>query len=88
MDYGATTLIMEALLIFVAIVVPILLAASGVGFVVSLLQAATQIQEQTLPQTLKLLAVVGVIAIMAGSFTAPLVRYTEKVFVGFQNVGR
>lgn len=73
----------EALAIFAGITLPVLGAAVVVGLVISVLQAATQIQDQTFPQTAKILTVLAVVGLAAGALTAPLVAYTEAIFSGF-----
>ncbi len=45
---------------------PILLAAMGIGIIISILQAATQIQEQTLTFVPKLL-IIGILLVVMGS---------------------
>ena len=57
-------IIQDALLLTLLLSGPPVLAALVVGLIVSLFQAATQIQEQTLTFVPKLLAVFGVLAIM------------------------
>lgn len=77
--YQVTT----ALVIFAQIVLPALVSAVVVGLLVAIMQAATQIQDQTLPQTMKILAVMGVFSIMAGALTAPLIAYAKNLFTLF-----
>ncbi|MGY0215958.1 type III secretion system export apparatus subunit SctS [Endozoicomonadaceae bacterium StTr2] len=52
------TLAGHALLLVLILSMPPIIAAAGVGLLVSLLQALTQIQEQTLPFAFKLIAVI------------------------------
>ncbi|MGL4847494.1 MAG: flagellar biosynthesis protein FliQ [Clostridium sp.] len=59
---------------------PILLVAMVVGLLISILQATTQIQEQTLTFVPKLLAVAGV-GLFLGSFMLhTLMGFTERIF--------
>lgn len=59
---------------------PIMLAAMGVGLVVSLFQSVTQIQEPTLTFVPKLVAVGLVIALAGHWMLGQFVGYTESLF--------
>lgn len=59
---------------------PVLLAALGVGLVVSLLQAVTQIQETTLSFLPKLLAVAAVLVVLGPWMLRELMNFTTLVF--------
>ncbi|WP_211825569.1 type III secretion system export apparatus subunit SctS [Kistimonas asteriae] len=48
----------EALMLTLVLSMPPIIAAAGIGLLISLIQALTQIQEQTLPFAFKLVAVV------------------------------
>lgn len=48
----------QALLLTLILSMPPIIAAAGVGLIISLIQALTQIQEQTLPFAFKLIAVI------------------------------
>ncbi|MCW7554003.1 MULTISPECIES: type III secretion system export apparatus subunit SctS [Endozoicomonas] len=48
----------QALLLTLILSMPPIIAAAGVGLIISLVQALTQIQEQTLPFAFKLIAVI------------------------------
>ena len=48
----------QALLLTLILSMPPIIAASAVGLIISLIQALTQIQEQTLPFAFKLIAVI------------------------------
>ena len=77
-----------ALQIFVLMSLPVLGAAMVVGVLVAVLQAATQIQDQSLPQTLKLMVVVGVFAVLSGALIGPLVAYADTLFSEFPTMVR
>jgi type III secretion protein S len=74
--------------IFLTMVLAPLGAALVSGLLVAILQAATQIQDQTLPQTVKLLVVVGVFAVMAGALFTPLATYAEDIYANFHTMVR
>ncbi|MEM8978521.1 MAG: flagellar biosynthetic protein FliQ [Pseudomonadota bacterium] len=60
-----------------------LAVATGVGLVVSFFQAITQIQDQTLAQTVKIVAIVMTFLIMGGTLIAPLYEASVSVFATF-----
>ncbi|MEO0330014.1 MAG: flagellar biosynthetic protein FliQ, partial [Pseudomonadota bacterium] len=60
--------------------VPPLLVATAVAFIVGLLQAVTQIQEQTLPQTIKILVIGFVLIVFGSALTAPLYNASDEIF--------
>ncbi|WBU57187.1 type III secretion system export apparatus subunit SctS [Paracoccus sediminicola] len=70
----------QALILILQLSLPVIIAATAVGLVIGLVQALTQIQDQTLPHALKLLAVAGVIIILGGGLAAQLVAFAEDVF--------
>jgi flagellar biosynthetic protein FliQ len=60
-------LVREALIVTAVLALPALVAGAAAGAVVAILQAATQVQEQTLTALPKLL-VVGAVVAMGGRF--------------------
>ena len=80
--------ITEAMMLVLILSLPPLLVASVVGIVVSLLQALTQIQEQTLSFAVKLIAVALTIAAMAGILGSEMVNFTIKLFDDFPAIVR
>lgn len=83
LDYMRT-----ALVLFGTIAGPPLAAAVGVGLLIGLVQAITQIQDQTLPLTFKIVAVLATMAMMAGVLFPPLLVYAERVFDDFPTLTR
>ncbi|HNY21746.1 MAG TPA: flagellar biosynthesis protein FliQ [Treponemataceae bacterium] len=59
---------------------PVLLAALIVGLVVAIFQATTSIQEQTLTFVPKIMAILGVLALLGGWMFASLREYTINLF--------
>lgn len=59
---------------------PLLLTALAVGLVVSILQATTSIQEQTLTFVPKIFAILLVLALLGGWMLASLGDYTTQLF--------
>ena len=70
----------RALTLVLYLSLPPIIAAAVVGTLVSLLQALTQIQEQTLSFTFKLLAVVLTISVTARTIGLDLYEYAIYVF--------
>lgn len=65
-----------------------LLAAMAVGLLVGILQAVTQVQDQSLPMTFKLLTVI-VLLLFGGSLLAvPLEREATELFNSFPALTR
>ena len=62
---------------------PPLVAAVVVGLVVGIMQAVTQIQDQSLPLAFKLLIVMAILALAGPLLTVPLMREATAVFDNF-----
>ena len=69
----------EALWVAVKVSFPILLSALIVGALISVLQAATQLQDPTLNQVPKLFAVAAVVFLMLPWILAVLAEYTHEL---------
>ena len=69
----------EALWVAVKLSFPVLISALIVGAMISVLQAATQLQDPTLNQVPKMFAVAAVIFIVLPWFLAVLVEYTHDL---------
>ena len=67
--------------------VPIVVA-TVIGIIVSLLQALTQIQEQTLGFAVKLIAISLTIMFSASWMGAEILLYTQDIFTHFPLIGR
>ncbi len=79
---GMVELARQALWLVVLISAPVVLTALGVGLVVSVLQAASQIQEFTLSFVPKILAVLLVLAVAAPWMGEKLVRFAQLALGG------
>jgi len=53
------------------------------GILVAIIQAATQIQEQTLSFTVKLIAVIFTIMYMGGWLGAQIMQFAKNIFYNF-----
>ncbi|MDA7981985.1 MAG: type III secretion system export apparatus subunit SctS [Alphaproteobacteria bacterium] len=67
---------------------PVVIAAAVTGVLVSLLQALTQVQDQTLPFAFKLVAVTAALFFTLQSVGAELLLFTELVFARVESVSR
>ncbi len=78
LDYAKTCLILVLRLSLIPIVV-----ATVIGILVSLLQALTQIQEQTLGFAVKLIAISLTLLVCATWIGSSLLLYTQDIFSHF-----
>lgn len=79
-DTAVLELATMTMLVALKLTAPILLPALGVGFVISLLQSMTQIQEFTLAFVPKLLAVGLSLLVFGKWMMATLVEFTYDLF--------
>lgn len=70
----------ELLWIVVMLSLPTVVAASAVGVILSLLQAVTQIQDQTIQFLIKLLVVSAVLVMSYSWMGAALLNYTHLIY--------
>ncbi|TWA90224.1 EscS/YscS/HrcS family type III secretion system export apparatus protein [Bradyrhizobium stylosanthis] len=80
------TYLSRSLVLFMIWVLPPLLAALVAGLGVGILQAATQLQDQTLPLTVKLLVVVAVLILFSPVLSAPLIEQAQHIFAEFPSL--
>lgn len=73
----------HAMMLVMILSMPPIVVASVVGIVVSLLQALTQVQEQTLSFAIKLIAVAITIAATASWLGSELMVFTLRLFNDF-----
>lgn len=74
------TLVQQALFVTVLVSAPLLLTALVVGLVVSIFQAATQINEMTLSFIPKLLAMFAVLVFVGPWILTTMVDYVQRLF--------
>lgn len=72
----------KALWLVLVVSAPVVLTALGVGFLVSVLQAASQLQEFTLSFVPKILAVLLVLALAVPWMGEQLVRFAQAALSG------
>ncbi len=76
----------QALEVMLIVSAPMLLAALLVGLVISVLQAATQINEMTLSFIPKLIAMVAVLVVAGPWMLSVLVDYIRRLFESIPSV--
>lgn len=74
------TFFTEAITVAAMLSLPALMLGLVVGLIVSIFQAVTQIQEQTLALIPKIIAIVGALLIFGSWMLTHLVTYTQRVF--------
>jgi flagellar biosynthetic protein FliQ len=80
MEQTVVTLCQQALFVTLAVSAPAALAALVVGLAVSVVQTATQVQEQTLSYVPKLVAVCAVLAVAGAWMLGQRVRFAASTF--------
>lgn len=73
----------QALLLILILSGPPILISMFVGLFIAVLQAATQIQEQTLSFTVKLIAVIFTLLLMGGWLGGQILQYANTIFQNF-----
>lgn len=76
----------DGLLTLLAVCTPLLLTVLGVGLLVSILQAATQIHENTLSFVPKLLAAFAMLGLAGPWMLSTLVDYLQRVIQSIPTV--
>jgi type III secretion protein S len=81
MDYETVVrLTSEALLMVLMISLPVVVVAASVGLMVSFVQAITSLQDQSISQGAKLVAVTITLVIAAPWGASAVLRFAESVF--------
>lgn len=81
MDQGeAISILREAVFTALKLAAPILIVSIAVGFIISVLQAATQIHEQTLTFVPKLVAIALVLLLLASWMMTTMSDFTQQIF--------
>jgi len=75
----------EALTVALTIATPLLAIALGVGLLISIFQATTQIQEQTLSFVPKIVAILISLILFGPWMLTTLVNYTQRLFLNINN---
>lgn len=81
-----STLAIQAIKVAASLAGPILLAALITGLIISLLQAATQINEMTLSFIPKIIAVIVVLIILGPTMLSTMIDYIRIVITDIPNL--
>ena len=81
-----STLAIQAIKVAASLAGPLLLAALVTGLIISLLQAATQINEMTLSFIPKILAVIVVLILLGPSMLSTMIDYIQIVITDIPNL--
>ncbi|HBA82843.1 MAG: EscS/YscS/HrcS family type III secretion system export apparatus protein [Verrucomicrobia bacterium GWF2_51_19] len=76
----------RALVLVLVLSMPPILVATFVGLIVSLLQALTQIQEQTLGFAIKLICITVILMLTAHWMGGELLRFASYIFERFPSM--
>lgn len=76
----------ETLYLVLLVSAPALLAALAIGLAIGLLQAVTQVQEQTLAFVPKLIGVAIVLAVLGPWMSGELVRFTSALWLAIPHL--
>lgn len=76
----------DALQVMLMVSGPLLVVALVVGLLVSILQAATQINEMTLSFIPKILSIFGTLLLLGPWMLSTLVDYTQRLITNIPNV--
>ena len=71
----------DMLMLVLVLSLPVLGVAAGIGFLLALIQAVTQIQDHTLPQVVKLVAVLVTLLILGPWMAQPIIAEAEQILV-------
>lgn len=84
----ALSVFKEALLLVLKVGGPILIISIVIGLIISILQAATQVHEQTLTFVPKLLAI-GLILLLAGGWMMDITSdFAKSIFILISSIGK
>lgn len=73
----------QALLLILILSGPPIIISMTLGLFVAIFQAATQIQEQTLSFTVKLVAVIMTLILMGGFLSGQIMQFAANIFQNF-----
>lgn len=73
----------DALWLVLVLSAPPIIVAAISGLIVAIVQAATQIQEQTLQYTVKFFAIVLTLFVTSALLGGSLYRYSDRIFTDF-----
>ena len=78
------TVVQDAVVTIITVAAPILIVAMVVGVIISIFQATTQINEQTLAFVPKIVAILIVLLVFGGMMLSNLTEFSTRMF-GYAN---
>ena len=88
MSFGlAVNLLRNGVLQVLLMAAPVLLVGLGVGLIVSIIQATTSIQEQTLTFVPKIAAILGALILFGPWIVVSMVQFTLRLFGRIPELG-
>ncbi|MCM5678271.1 type III secretion system export apparatus subunit SctS [Schlegelella sp. S2-27] len=88
LDSDALQLTQQALWLVLLLSAPPIVVAAVVGLLIAFVQAATQLQEQTMQYVMKFFAIVLTIFVTASLLGGSLYHFSDRVFSGFAGMVR
>jgi len=88
MGFDIIRLTQDALWLVLVLSAPPIIAASIIGLLVAFLQAATQLQEQTLSYTVKFVVIVIVLFVTTSMIGGTLFHFSDRIFTDFPDMAR
>jgi len=83
MEFDAVDMVRAALLQALILATPILGAGLVVGLIISLLQAVTQVQEQTLTFVPKIIVMIVVAVVLLSWIVVQMIDFTMEMVAGY-----
>ncbi len=77
----------DALVTALVMAAPFLAVSVGIGILVSVVQAATQIHEQNVGFVFKILAIAVALILLSAWLIAKIMEFTNRIFAGIGNLG-
>lgn len=81
-------ILQEAITLLIEVSAPVLLVGLAVGLIVSVFQAMTQINEQTLSFVPKILAILAALVLFGNWMLTRLVQFTTQLFENISTIIR
>jgi type III secretion protein S len=78
----------KAMMVLLVTAAPAVVVSAIVGLLVAVVQAATQLQDQSISQALKLGAVLLVLLVAGGSMSAEVLRFADRLLTDLPTLVR
>jgi type III secretion protein S len=71
----------QAMILTLLLSLPVVATAALLGFGLAIFQALTQLQDQTMPMAIKIVACFVVVILSGDWMAGEMMRYTEQIFI-------